>query len=148
MFKIVGDVDDKIVSPVGDDGWARNCAVEGQCLACVSVWRECCVFNREPVFYLRSVMESKRIECSKLELPLVTPVDGVVVYQSVSMEYSPQQDLDVAVFSQEEFWRAVRVEGKVSEVKGIAEVNECKANEAKKVTSVVFMMKEEILFLY
>ena len=88
-------------------------------------------------------MEFKWIWSSKLELPLVTPVDGVVVYQSVSMEYSPQQDLDVAVFSQEEFWRALIIEGKALEVRGIAEVNECKANEAKKVTSVAFMMKEK-----
>jgi hypothetical protein len=40
----------------------------------------------------------------------------------------------------------LRVDGKLLEVKGIAEAKECKADEAKKVTSVVFMMKE--LFLY
>jgi hypothetical protein len=36
----------------------------------------------------------------------------------------------------------LRVEGKVLEVKGIAEVNECNAVEAKKVKSVIFMVKK------
>lgn len=35
----------------------------------------------------------------------------------------------------------MRVEGKLLEVKGIAEVKECKADDAKKVKSVVFMTK-------
>ena len=51
------------------------------------------------------------------------------------------------MFSQEEFWRALRADGKLLEVKGIAEAKECKADEAKMVTSVVFMMKRNYSYI-
>lgn len=51
MLKVVGDVDDEVVPPVGDDGWPRDCAVESQRLAHIAIWRECCVFNGKPVLY-------------------------------------------------------------------------------------------------
>ena len=41
----------------------------------------------------------------------------------------------------------LRAGGKLLEVKGIAEAKECKADEAKKVTSVIFIMKRNYSYI-
>jgi len=35
--EVICDVDNKVISPVCDDGWARNCSVEGKYIALVTI---------------------------------------------------------------------------------------------------------------
>lgn len=60
----------------------------------------------------------------------------------MSMEYSPQQPRDVAVFSHVAFCRGLREEEEAElEVRGIAETKGVKKEEAKKVMSAVFILR-------
>lgn len=49
MLKVVGDMDDEVISPVCDDSRARNCSIKGKNLACVTISSKSGVFNRQPV---------------------------------------------------------------------------------------------------
>ena len=60
----------------------------------------------------------------------------------MSMEYSPQQLRDVAVFSHVAFCRGLREEEGELGVRGIAETKGVKKEEAKKVMSVVFILSK------
>jgi hypothetical protein len=48
-LEVVRDVNDEVVSPISDDSWSGNSAVESKGKAGVSIWRDCSVFNRQPI---------------------------------------------------------------------------------------------------
>jgi hypothetical protein len=58
-LEVVRDMNDEVVSPVSDDGWTGNGAVESKSETRVSIWRNCSVFNRQPV--LLSLLDSIRV---------------------------------------------------------------------------------------
>lgn len=77
---------------------------------------------------------------------LVTPVTGVTLYQSVSIEKSPQQLREVSVLSQGVVWR-VATPFEVEVVKGMTDAKERQNVAASKVKSVIFMLKKVLIIL-
>ena len=45
VFQVVGDVNDKGISPVSNERWTGNGAVESHGVTLISIWRQCCVHD-------------------------------------------------------------------------------------------------------
>jgi hypothetical protein len=51
-FQVIGHVDNEVVSPVCDDSWTWNCAIESKGETRISIRGHSGVLHREPVLFL------------------------------------------------------------------------------------------------
>jgi hypothetical protein len=85
ILKVIGDMDDEVVTPVRHDRWTWSGAIERQDRSADSIWSHGGVLNAEPVLCLNQYLPSCTSNAG-FHTSLVTPVLGVVAYQSVSIE--------------------------------------------------------------
>jgi hypothetical protein len=138
--QFVGNMDDQMVSPICDNGWARYSAIKAQDMTADSIRSHSRVGDSEPVLGFELVA----ISCSTASVcwhtSLVTPVFGVTEYQSVSIEYAPQQFRDVGVLAH--VARGSRSEDRESAwAYGTAEAEEKRSADESKEARMVFMME-------